>query len=155
MMKLEAKTIPPCTLAYMRHTGPYGDIGIQHLWRDFVAWGKQRGLAGSRVYGICMDDPMTTPPTECRYDVGVEVEPDFQPECAVQLRPFEGGRKACAPFTGTARTIAQSWQYLFSKALPESGFTPCGDPPLEVYGPNFLIDEKTGTFACWLCVPIK
>jgi AraC family transcriptional regulator len=39
--------------------------------------------------------------------------------------------------------------------LQGSGYTLADSPALELYDTDFVVDEKTGAFTCWLCLPVK
>ena len=160
-MSLEIKTFPPVRLAYIRHTGPYGGPTIPMEWKRFGDWCEQQGLMSPRrkMYGISLDSPMVTPPHECRYDIGIEVDKKFRVTDAatsgVALQKFEGGRYACAPFSGTAAQIGIAWMTLFGHTLPQSGLERVNGPSIEVYLEDFKVDPVTYAFDCLLCVPIK
>ncbi len=55
---------------YMRKIGPYGPENYK-LMHDFKAWAKGAGFLRehSVILGIAQDNPKTTPPEACRYDV--------------------------------------------------------------------------------------
>ena len=42
-----------------------------------------------------------------------------------------------------------------SQWLPDSGYVPDDRTCLEVYPADFTMDEKTGAFSCWLCLPVR
>jgi len=156
-MNIEIKTLPARRVAYMRYTGPYGHPGIGQTWGRFMAWCGQHGLLAPRPnsYGIAWDNAEITPPERCRYDCCVEVGDDFKPQGDVGVQTFAGGRYACARFTGTGADIAGAWMAFYSQWLPQSGHAPADSPCVELYEPDFVVDEKTGAFQCWLCVPVK
>ena len=154
-MDIELKTLPPMRLAYLRHTGPYGHPGIGETWYRFGQWAGARSPQRRKMYGISQDDPEITPPDKCRYDCCVEVEPGFRPEGDIGVQDFPGGRYACARFTGTGATIHQAWMRMFGQWLPQSGWQAGDAPALELYDEDYVMDEHTGAFSCWLCVPVK
>ena len=156
-MPVELKTLPPTRVAYMRHTGPYGDAGIGRVWQRFATWCADHGLMQPRrtMYGISQDDPSATPADLCRYDCCIEVDDDFKPEGEVGVQNLQGGRYACTRFVGTNADIHAAWERMFGVTLPQSGCEPEDAPALEMYDQDFAMDEKTGAFKCWLCVPVK
>jgi AraC family transcriptional regulator len=156
-MDVELKTLPETLVAYMRHVGPYGESGITRTWQRFAAWCQEQGLMLPRrkMYGISQDNPDVTPPEKCRYDACVEVDAGFKPQGEIGVQTIAGGRYACAKFTGTGTDIHAAWNRLMGEWLPDSGYQ-CDDRPcLESYSEDFVIDEKTGVFACLLCVPVR
>lgn len=154
-MNVELRTLPALRLAYMRHTGPYGTPGIGQTWHRFCTWFGTRGTTSQKMYGIGQDDPEITPPEKCRYDCCVEVDAAFQPQGDIGVQDFAGGRYACAHFTGTGATIHAAWMKMYGEWMPGSGYQAGDAPALELYEENFSSDEKTGTFSCLLCVPVK
>ncbi|MDB5893714.1 MAG: transcriptional regulator [Rhodoferax sp.] len=155
-MTAHLKTLPALHLAYVRHTGPYGSPGIAQQWISFGAWATAHGLMSPRrrMLGISLDNPMTTPPALCRYDLCIEVDAGFEPEGDVALQDFAGGRHACVPFKGTAMAIGAAWMQVFAQWLPQAGLQPTGAPALEFYDTDFEFDAQTGVFNCDLCVPV-
>ena len=69
--------IPSSGVLYMRRTGPYGAENYA-LMAQFKRWLAVNGKTGSNttVLAVPLDDPDTTPPGLCRYDVRRQI-PDF------------------------------------------------------------------------------
>ncbi|SDC08522.1 transcriptional regulator, AraC family [Variovorax sp. CF079] len=155
-MKIELKTLPEVRVAYMRHVGPYGDSGITRTWQRFAAWCGEHGLMEPRrtMYGVSHDNPDVTPPAKCRYDACVEVGEGFRPEGEIGVQTVGGGRYACTEFTGPSTEIHTAWMNLCDW-LPDSGYQPADGAPIEIYGRDFEMDEKTGAFNCTLCMPVR
>ena len=155
-MKIEIKSLPEVRVAYMRHVGPYGDSGITRTWQRFAAWCGEHGLMDARrtMYGVSRDNPDVTPPAKCRYDACIEVEEGFRPEGEIGVQTLGGGRYACTDFAGPSTEIHAAWMKLCDW-LPDSGWQPADGAPLEIYGRDFAMDEKTGAFSCTLCMPVR
>ena len=156
-MDVEIKTLPDTRVAYLRHVGPYGGSGIAAAWQRFAAWCAQAGLMQPRrrMFGVCLDDPTITPPEKCRYDCAVEVGADFVPHGEIGIETVAGGRYACGRFTGVAAEVRDAWNKLVVDWLPKSRYQPDDRPALEIYEPDFVVDEKTGAFPCLLCMPVR
>ena len=157
-MQLDHKTLPPMRLAYIRHTGAYGrGGGIAIVWKRLIAWcgANPQLLASWQTYGIGHDNPGTTPPEQCRYDCCVELKDGALPDGDVTVQAFAGGSYACARVTASSNTIAGLWQQMFRDWLPAAGLQPLSPESLELYPEDFKVDEVTGVFSCWLCVPAK
>lgn len=156
-MQLDIRNLSTQKLAYMRHTGPYGDAGIGHTWQRFGLWCAQHGLMQSRceMIGISLDNPEITPASKLRYDCCVRVDDDFRPQGEVGVQHFAGGRYACAPFTGTTADIHAAWMKMYGEWLPQSGWQADDRPAIELYEEDFEMDPKTGAFDCLLCVPVR
>ncbi len=156
-MIVTLQTLPATRVAYLRHTGPYGDAGIPATWQRLEAWFKAEGLAGTRreMFGIGLDNPSTTPPQACRYDACVAVDADFQPKGEIQLQVIPGGLCACTDFLGTAADIAGAWTRFCRDWLPASGHQFDTRPCFEHYGPDFDQTPEPGQFRCRLCIPVR
>ena len=156
-MDVEIKTLPDTRVAYLRHVGPYGDSGIAAAWQRFAAWCGQAGLMQPRrrMFGVCLDDPTITPPEKCRYDCAVEVDATFVARDEIGIESVAGGRYACGRFSGVAAEVRDAWTGLVAGWLPKSRYQPDDRPALEVYEPDFVVDEKTGAFSCLLCMPVR
>ena len=154
-MQVEIRILPARRLAYLRHTGPYGDPGIGRTWQRFGQWCGQHGLAMGERIGISQDNPEITPADKLRYDCCVPVEADFKPEGEIGVQDFAGGKYACAPFRGTGAEIHQAWMRTYGEWLPQSGWQADDKPGVELYGEDFVMDPKTGAFNCHLCVPVR
>ncbi|CAN7346811.1 AraC family transcriptional regulator [Variovorax sp. LjRoot84] len=155
-MKIELKTLPEVRVAYMRQVGPYGDSGITRTWQRFAAWCGEHGLMEPRrtMYGVSHDNPDVTPPAKCRYDACIEVGEGFRLEGEIGVQTVGGGRYACTEFTGPSTEIHTAWMNLCDW-LPGSGYQPADGAPIEIYGRDFEMDEKTGAFNCTLCMPVR
>jgi AraC family transcriptional regulator len=155
-MQVEIKTLPSVRVAYLRHTGPYGNVGIPKAWDRFATWCGARGLMAPRrvMWGVSHDNPNVTAPEFCRYDCCIEVEAAFQPEGEIGVQQIAGGLYACQLFTGNSETIAQAWMQLYGQWMPSSGYQPADGVSLELYPADFAIDPVTNTFTFWLCAPV-
>jgi AraC family transcriptional regulator len=143
----------PTPIAYLRHTGPYGD-GVRVFWQNRVhPWMVAHDLLNRPRYGISHDDPSITAPTRCRYDACVEVPKSFVPTRNAQTATLPGGRYAMLHFEGTGATIGAAWQRLLRDWLPSSGMQLDSRPLLECYPASSKHDPKTGAFDCELCMP--
>ena len=101
-MDVRVIELPPVTLAYLRHTGPFGPA-LGAFWRDvFNPWRAAHGLMNRTTYGIAQDDPSTTPPEQCRYDACLEVADDYVAPAPAAVTRFPGGRFAAVRYRGTA-----------------------------------------------------
>lgn len=160
-MNVDIKHLPAMRLAYLRHTGPYGQPGIPQTWERFVAWCGRHGLLAPRrlMLGIGQDNPEVTPADKLRYDCCVQVDGAFTPPrddaLPIGVQDFAAGRFACARFSGLGHDLGAAWQQLYGQWLPASGHLPADRPGFELYDDSFTLDERTGAFTAWLCVPIR
>ncbi len=160
-MQVEMKSLPAIRLAYLRHTGPYGQPGIPQTWGRFTHWCRQQDLTTPRrlMLGIGQDNPEVTPADKLRYDCCVQVDAGYTPprdsSLPIGVQDFAAGRFACARFAGLGHELGEAWRALYGQWLPQSGHEPDNRPGFELYDESFTMDEQTGAFTCWLCIPIK
>jgi len=119
VMKVITQKIKPMRVAYLRHVGPYEDVG--QTWSDLMARlsaGKQIHK-GSWFIGIGHDNPSVTPASELRYDACVTVDGGYEPKKPVRLQTIVGGDYAVAKNCPVGK-IKDAYQYLFGKWLARS-----------------------------------
>ena len=147
--------MPPTSIAYHRHTGPYGQP-VNRFWMERVApWMAENNLFGRERFGIGHDDPTITEPARCRYDAGVAAAPEEVLSGQPMRTVLPGGRYACMKFEGTVDDIDAAWQRLLGGWLPGSGLQLEARPLLEHYPVDSKFDPKTGVFDCDICIPVK
>jgi AraC family transcriptional regulator len=154
IMKVTLIERPPTHIAYLRHTGPYGEPVSQFWQRQVYPWMVSNNYLGKPRYGISHDDPGITSATKCRYDAGVEIAADS----AVSGRSFKatlpGGRYAATEFKGTVNDIQAAWSAVLREWLPSSGLQLDARPYFEYYAPESSFDPKSGVFDCLICIPV-
>ncbi|MHC4748886.1 MAG: AraC family transcriptional regulator [Planctomycetota bacterium] len=76
-MEVKIKSVEKMHVAFVRHVGPYNQVG--KAWdRLSTHLGKDGYLgSGSKFIGICYDDPEVTAPEKVRYDACITVEESF------------------------------------------------------------------------------
>ena len=67
-LTVEMKQLGPVKVVFLRHPGPYSEVGS--TWGRLLAWAGRKGLLGPgiRMLGIVYDDPDITPAEKVRYD---------------------------------------------------------------------------------------
>lgn len=144
----------PVTVAYLRHTGPYGP-SITQFWMDRVApWMETNNLMGRARYGVALDDPHVTKPAQCRYDACVEISPGETLTGHAKDKTLPGGRYAVLAFDGPISEIGAAWDYLLGDWLPKSGLQLDARPMFEHYPVDGRYDAKTQSMACEIVVPV-
>lgn len=145
---------PPVHVAYLRFTGPYGpDIG--KFWMETVApWMATNNLYGRERFGIGLDDPSVTKPSQCRYDACLA-----SPEGEVltgnpNRKVIPGGKYAALAFEGTGAEIGAAWDSMLRIWLPGSGLQLDSRPFFEHYPVDGKYDAKTGRFTCNICLAV-
>jgi AraC family transcriptional regulator len=154
-MTLQITERAPVRLITLRHVGPYGEP-VGRFWREtFMPWVQAAGWTDRSQYGIGRDDPRSTAPEACRYDVGIEAHAgEPVPAGAFFETTLPGGRTAVQAFHGTPATIGAAMHQLLFETLPAHDLEIAGSP-FEHYPPGGSVDPATGAFSCELCVPVR
>jgi AraC family transcriptional regulator len=132
-MKVELKQLQPMRVAFLRHAGPYHEVGA--TWDQFLTlMGKDGYLGGNpMMLGICHDDPEVTPPAKLRYDACLTVDEDFAPAGEIGVQTVAGGLYAMTTHTGPYRDLGRTYAEFLGQWLPRSGHELRDAPCFEVY----------------------
>lgn len=132
-MDVEIKQVKPMRVAFMRHVGPYNQVG--ETWGKLCAWAGPQGLLrpGIMPLGLCHDDPEVTPPEKIRYDACLPVDESFQPEGEVGVQEVAGGEYAVMTHRGPYEKLGESYAKLCGQWLPNSGREMRSAPDFELY----------------------
>lgn len=141
-------------VAYLRHTGAYGDATSRFWTGTVVPWMLGQRLMGRPRFGISHDDPSLTVPSKCRYDACIEIEDGYQPPEPARVATIPGGHYAAMPFFGTSAQVADAWAWLLSDWLRTSRLQQDFRPCFEHYPIDTRYDAATGAFSCELCVAV-
>jgi len=130
---VEIKALAPQRVVFLRHTGPYDQVGA--TWGRLSAWAGLRGLFGpaTRMIGICNDDPCITPPEKLRYDAAITVNRPVQPEGDIGVTEIAGGEYATLLHKGPYENLGRSYGLLLGAWLPKSGRELRDAPCFETY----------------------
>ena len=126
-MKFEAsiKEQPERFVAYMRHVGPYPEMG--KTFEKFFAWAGQRGLLQSPTVeslAVYYDDPKTVDASELRSDVCITVPADTQVDGEVKTMTIPGGEFAVAHVEIDPSEYGAAWDKLLGEWMPANGVQP-------------------------------
>jgi len=132
-MDVQVKKVDPMRVAFVRHVGPYKEVGP--TWQKLCAWAGPRGLFGPQTtfVGLCHDDPEVTPPDKIRYDACLTVGDDVQPEGEVGVQEIPGGDYATTVHHGPYEKLADTYAQLCGQWLPGSGREMRSGPGFEIY----------------------
>ncbi len=149
-MELQFELLADQQLAYMRRIGAYGEENYE-LMDKFKNWAGKNQLLNEDaiIYGIARDNPQTTAPENCRYDVGIVVGADFKVK-ELEIERIEGGRYLSFKIEHTAAAVQEFWNGVF-RILQEKN---------QIFDENRLILERYAVKLvekgyCEFCVPIK
>ena len=132
-MQIQIKTIPPMRVAFMRHIGPYSEVGA--TWDKLLTWLGKEGLLGgdAQFVGICHDDPDVTPQSKIRYDACVTVDDQFNPTGEIGVQAITGGEYAVTTHLGPYNKLGDTYAKIMGQWLPRSGRELRSTPCFEIY----------------------
>lgn len=135
-MDVRIEKIEPMTVVFMRHVGPYQEVGP--TWEKLGAWAGRRGLFGPDTVclGLCHDDPEATPPDKIRYDACIQVTDDVEPEGDIGVQEIGGGEYAVTVHRGPYEKLSDTYARLCGEWLPQIGREPASAPSFEIYRNN-------------------
>jgi AraC family transcriptional regulator len=131
--EVQVRTLPPLRVAFLRHVGPYPNVG--ETFGRLGAWAGPRGLIGPQTKMACVyhDDPEVTAPDKLRADCAITVGEEFRPEGEVGVQTLDGGDYAVLTHRGPYEGLAEAYRWLYGTWLPASGRELRDRPPFEVY----------------------
>ena len=120
-MDIRVEKIKPMRVAFIRHVGPYTEVGA--TWGKLMAWAGPRGLLGPqmKMLGLVHDDPDVTPPERIRYDACLAVDDDFQATGEVGVQEIPGGDYAVTTHKGPYDKLGETYARLCGEWLPHTG----------------------------------
>jgi AraC family transcriptional regulator len=152
--KVEVKEMPPLTVAYVRHIGPFQ--GVAMAFQKLMQWAGPRGLIRfpqTQMLAIYHDSPHITETDKLRSDACITVPLDTKVEGEIGKTDIPGGLFAVAHAEITQDEFGQAWDALMDW-LAGSGYQPDDRSCYEMY----LNDPKShpeGKFIIDICEPIK
>jgi AraC family transcriptional regulator len=135
-MEVTIEYLKPLRVAFMRHTGPYHEVG--NVWQKFMGWAGMRGLLGPNMqcFGLCHDDPEVTPPDKIRYDACLVVGDGVQAEGEVGIQETPAGDYARTTHHGPYEKLSETYGLLCGQWLPGAGRELRSGPTMEFYRNN-------------------
>ena len=110
-IKLSEETIGAFPVCYMRRVGTYGAENYM-LMEKMKGWLREQQLYNedTTIYAVPLDNPETTEPSQCRYDVCVADNGKMNADGdELQHRVLEGGRYAILQIAHTPEAVGQAW----------------------------------------------
>jgi AraC family transcriptional regulator len=153
-MDVEIKKIAPMHVAFVRHIGPYDEVGA--AWDKLTTYLGKEGLLGSQsqFIGICYDDPEVTASEKIRYDACITVDEQFIPTEDIAVQTIGGGEYAVTTHFGPYDKIGQTYSKLFGQWLVQNGREFRSEPCMEFY-----LNDPDGTepedLLTDICLPLK
>ncbi len=130
-VRIEARD--PIHVAFLRHTGPYDQVG--RTWSRLFQWAAIKGLLmrKTEVIGVAHDDPDVTPPDKVRYDACLRVGRPLEPEGHVGFQTIPAAEYAILSHRGPYDTLGEAYVWFCGRWIPESGREMADRPCLEFY----------------------
>ncbi|MGR2788690.1 AraC family transcriptional regulator [Bacillus subtilis] len=149
-MKITIEELPESRIAYFRNVGEYGEKQNKELMETFKKWAKLNDVFdNSTILGIPQDNPETTPKGECRYDVCVVINKDFNVKKPALVREFSGGKYAVFLLDHTKEAVRDFWDNISSE-IERNNLSIREQPIIERYTPQ-MIDNHL----CEILIPIQ
>lgn len=143
-MRVQIVSLPPQKIAFIRHTGPYDQVGP--AFDKLMMWAGPHGLIvpGLKVLGVCYDDPNITAAEKIRYDAAITVDDDVDAEGEVGVRELAGGPYAVVCHQGPYNELGTTYDFMYGRWLSSMGYEPADAPPFEHYlnGPESTEPEE-------------
>ena len=132
-MEVAIKKLAAMRVAFMRHVGPYTQVG--ETWNRLCGWAGPRGILGphSKMLGLSHDDPDVTPPDKLRYDACVTVGANVEAEGEIGIQEIPDGEYAMTLHEGPYENLGGTYAALCGQWLPQSGRELRSAPAIEVY----------------------
>ncbi len=152
-MNIETIDRQPVRVAARRYVGPFGEP-LGKFWRNVVTpWLADNGLVDCPRFGVALDNPVSTPAEQCRYDCCVEL-PAGLGVADAPVSTIPGGKYAVTPFKGTGAQIGAAWDSFVRGCMAGGMKMDVARPAFEHYPRGATFDSKTGVFVCELCFPL-
>ncbi|MFP5165698.1 AraC family transcriptional regulator [Bacillus halotolerans] len=149
-MKITIEELPESRIAYFRNIGEYGEKQNKELMENFKKWAKSNGVFDhSTILGIPQDNPEITPKEECRYDVCVVINKDFNVEKPAHVGEFSGGKYAVFLLDHIKEAVSEFWGNIFTE-IERNNLSIREQPVIERYTSQ-MIDNHL----CEILVPIQ
>jgi AraC family transcriptional regulator len=121
VMDVRIECVVPMRVAFVRHVGPYNQVGT--AWTTLMSWAGLKGLLTHRptILGIVHDDPEVTPPEKIRYDACLAVDERAKPDGDIGIQEVGGGEFAVTKHLGPYEKLGDTYARLLGEWLPSSG----------------------------------
>ena len=153
-MDLEIKKLAGFKVAGLLYTGKNQNHEITALWQEFNRRGDTLCPADTKVcYGVCRVQPYNQE-GEFEYLAGVQTDGSHNLPKDVVIREVPPCEVAVFKHTGSAETLGQTYQNIYTQLLPASAYQPLESGlDLEVYTEEFTFFAPDSVM--YIYVPIK
>jgi effector-binding domain-containing protein len=154
MAKVKLEKRKPLRLAYVEHTGDYGEIPFEKYMEKLYGWAKAHKVRpGMQGYGIYHDSPEEKPPEELRSEIAIPIYGEAEPEGDVRVKDLPAMEVATISHKGPGAAFKDTYREL-SEWIAENGYEWAG-PSIEVYSKRpEVVDGETILYAK-IMAPVK
>ena len=152
---VEVKQMPEWNVVYVRHIGPYREIG--KAFGRLFRWAGPRGLVQfpeTKSLAVYHDSPDVTDPSKLRSDACLTAPVRTKVDGEVGTMKIPGGLFAVAHVEIDETQFAEAWDKLLGEWMPKSGYQPDDRLCYEMY----LNDPDTHPQKTWIvdiCEPVR
>ena len=154
MVKVKIKKRKAGRIAYIEHTGDYGQIPFDEYYDKLYAHAKANKLKpGFKPLAIYFDDPEKTPAEQCRSEVGIPIYGSGQSGDEIKIKELPEMQIAVTKFAAPAEEYPRVYGEI-GKWVEENGY--CWDgAPIEVYGKKPKMKDGKMIMFSEIQVPVK
>lgn len=149
---MDVQYIKPCTLAYIRVVGQYGNDQYEPTCKKLYEWATAIQQEESHCVFLYLDDPRSTPPHECRTDIALIIPDETETSGDILRQHFVGGKYGVIRKTLHKKSdYTKLWDSLIAQLI-EKEATFDERPSFEYY---HSYDAETGASDVSACIAIK
>lgn len=151
------KELPKRRVAYIRVVNSYQEGVVQNAFEKMIKWAKAKKIYESEtIFGMSIDDPMTTPQEKYRYEVCLTIPDDLviENQAKIESMIIPKCKYATSRVDGNINQVATATHYLFNNWLINSKYEPAHLHGLEIFLDKEKVCDWTN-FNLELCIPIK
>jgi AraC family transcriptional regulator len=126
--EIRTKTTERMTLIYLKHTGPYDQMG--EVFARLAEYATKKELTGD-VVGIYYDDPAQVPAEELRSEIGLVAREGTVPDSGYSMQVVPAQKVVYTILKGPYDEIAKEYPYMM-QWIEENGYEASG-PLMEIY----------------------
>ncbi|MBP2097886.1 AraC family transcriptional regulator [Enterococcus rivorum] len=148
---MNIKIIPETKIIYRRRIGAYG-MENKNLMEDFKRWLKNNELLNNEsiILAIPRDNPQTTNPENCRYDVALIVDSlDTIQQLDIKKGVLKSSKYAIFSVIHTEQAIIQAMQNMLPEIESKGYSFDTQHPMIERYAVKMVENNL-----CEICIPI-
>ena len=154
-MDIRIESRPTTHYAFIRHVGPYSEIGPS--FDRLFDWAGKGALIDpdTNCFTLSYDDPETVAAEALRSDACLSLKKeDIETTGEIKVGTISAGRYAVQRYVGSYDGISAAYQHMFTRWLPASGEAVAERPCMEIYlnNPETTPPDRLETL---LCIPLK